>query len=70
MTNEQALSLMRKSTSVEQWNENRLQVRHKVSLEQWEGKNRDGLHSIIDASGLIVEVLGADPIFSRSTKNQ
>lgn len=55
MTIEQAIGLMKSSTSVEQWNENRHKVQNKVSQSQWEQ-----LRSQIDAYGLIVQVLGKD----------
>lgn len=57
MTNEKALSLLKTSTSVEDWNSKRNQVRLEVTHKQWEE-----LHRHVDAYGLIVEVLGPDPI--------
>ena len=65
MNNEQALALMSSATDVKDWNSKRLQVRHKVTLAQWQGTNKDGLHAAIDASGLIVKVLGADPRYNK-----
>ena len=63
MKNEQAISLMKSSTSVKDWNDKRAQVLNSISDEQW-----DELHAPIDAYGLIVQVLGADKNYSRNIK--
>lgn len=55
MSNQDAMELMKGSTSVQQWNDNRDIVIGNVSESEW-GK----LRYEIDGLGLIVEVLGAD----------
>lgn len=55
MSNQDAMELMKSSTSVQQWNDNRDIVIGNVSESEWEK-----LRYEIDGLGLIVEVLGAD----------
>ena len=55
MSNQDAMELMKSSTSVQQWNDNRDIVIGNVSESEW-----DKLRYEIDGLGLIVEVLGAD----------
>ena len=55
MTNQDAMELMKSSTSVQQWNDNRDIVIGNVNESEW-----TKLRYEIDGLGLIVEVLGAD----------
>ena len=55
MTNQVAMELMKSSTSVQQWNDNRDIVIANVSESEW-----TKLRYEIDGLGLIVQVLGAD----------
>jgi hypothetical protein len=63
MTHEQAVEIMRTSTTVEEWNSKRDEVRSKCSSEEWAK-----LSWKLDAMGLIVEVLGKDS--EESTQKQ
>ena len=55
MTNQDAMELMKSSTSVQQWNDNRDIVIGNVIQSEW-----NKLRYEIDGLGLIVQVLGAD----------
>ena len=55
MTNQDAIELMKSSTNVQQWNDNRDIVIGNVSESEW-----IQLRYEIDGLGLIVVVLGAD----------
>lgn len=65
MTNEQAIALVKTATTVQDWNAKRRKVQNSVSYEQWKE-----LHSTIDASGLIVKVLGADEPHRKEIKTE
>lgn len=55
MTKEQAIEIMKQSKTVAEWNENREEVRKQCTPQEW-----SKLYWEIDATGLIVSVLGRD----------
>jgi hypothetical protein len=55
MTKEEAFQIMRTSKTIQEWNENREIVMNKCTNKEW-----NDIYWQIDASGLVVEVLGKD----------
>jgi hypothetical protein len=55
MTRDEAIAVMRTSTTIEEWNNNREVVKNACTNKQW-----NQYFTYIDAMGLAVEVLGKD----------
>lgn len=56
MTLDKAIGMLSQAADVDQWNETRDKIKASVKQEDW----FDNYMPTIDASGLIVEVLGRD----------
>tara|TARA_R110000868_G_scaffold267155_1_gene526435 strand:- start:602 stop:784 length:183 start_codon:yes stop_codon:yes gene_type:complete len=56
MTIERAIEMLKQTKDVEQWNTTRDHIKTQLSTDEW----FKGYQYIIDASGLIVQVLGPD----------
>jgi hypothetical protein len=61
MTPELAISILKQCTDVESWNVARETIKNQVKQEDWMANYLPA----IDASGLIVEVLGPDQLKGR-----
>jgi hypothetical protein len=55
MTKEEAIEIMKTSTTINEWNDNRDKVMNQCTKSEWKAISVE-----IDAYGLVVEVLGRD----------